>query len=42
VLAAAYAAFPPDGPETWSDEAALLEACRVRVHAIPGESATSK
>lgn len=42
VLAAAYAAFPPDGPETWSDEAALLEACRVRVHAIPGESANLK
>ena len=42
VLAAAYAAFPPDGPETWSDEAALLEACRIRVHAIPGESANLK
>jgi 2-C-methyl-D-erythritol 4-phosphate cytidylyltransferase / 2-C-methyl-D-erythritol 2,4-cyclodiphosphate synthase len=42
VLAAAYAAFPPDGPETWSDEAALLEACRIPVHAIPGESANLK
>jgi 2-C-methyl-D-erythritol 4-phosphate cytidylyltransferase/2-C-methyl-D-erythritol 2,4-cyclodiphosphate synthase len=42
VLVAAYAAFPPDGPETWSDEAALLEACRIRVHAIPGESANLK
>jgi len=42
VLAVAYAAFPPDGPETWSDEAALLEACRIRVHAIPGESANLK
>jgi 2-C-methyl-D-erythritol 4-phosphate cytidylyltransferase/2-C-methyl-D-erythritol 2,4-cyclodiphosphate synthase len=42
VLAAAYAAFPPDGPETWTDEAALLEACRIPVHAIPGESANLK
>jgi len=42
VLAAAYAAFPPDGPETWTDEAALLEACRIPVHAIPGEAANVK
>ena len=42
VLAAAYAAFPPGGPETWTDEAALLEACRIPVHAIPGESANLK
>ena len=42
VLAAAYAAFPPDGPDTWTDEAALLEACRIRVDAIPGESANLK
>ena len=28
---------PADGPETWTDEAALLEACRIPVHAIPGE-----
>ena len=42
VLAAAYAAFPPGGPATWTDEAALLEACRIPVHAIPGESANFK
>jgi 2-C-methyl-D-erythritol 4-phosphate cytidylyltransferase/2-C-methyl-D-erythritol 2,4-cyclodiphosphate synthase len=42
VLAAAYTAFPPGGPETWTDEAALLEACRIRVYAIPGESANLK
>jgi 2-C-methyl-D-erythritol 4-phosphate cytidylyltransferase/2-C-methyl-D-erythritol 2,4-cyclodiphosphate synthase len=42
VLAAAYAAFPPGGPETWTDEAALLEACKIRVHAIPGESGNLK
>ena len=37
LLLSAYAQFPPDGPETWTDEAALLEACRIPVHAIPGE-----
>lgn len=42
VLAAAYAAFPPEGPATWTDEAALLEACRIDVHAIPGEPANLK
>jgi 2-C-methyl-D-erythritol 4-phosphate cytidylyltransferase/2-C-methyl-D-erythritol 2,4-cyclodiphosphate synthase len=42
VLATAYAAFPPAGPETWTDEAALLEACRIPVHALPGESANLK
>jgi 2-C-methyl-D-erythritol 4-phosphate cytidylyltransferase/2-C-methyl-D-erythritol 2,4-cyclodiphosphate synthase len=42
VLAAAYAAFPPAGRETWTDEAALLEACRIPVHAIPGEPANLK
>ena len=42
VLDAAYVAFPPAGPETWTDEAALLEACRIPVHAIPGKSANLK
>jgi len=42
VLAAAYAAFPPGGHETWTDEAALLEACRIAVHAVPGESTNLK
>ena len=42
LLAAAYVAFPPGGPETWTDEAALLEACRIPVHAIPGETANLK
>lgn len=42
LLAAAYSTFPPDGPETWTDEAALLEACRIPVHAIPGETANLK
>ena len=42
VLAVAWAAFPPGGPDTWTDEAALLEACRIPVHAIRGESANFK
>jgi 2-C-methyl-D-erythritol 4-phosphate cytidylyltransferase/2-C-methyl-D-erythritol 2,4-cyclodiphosphate synthase len=37
LLARAYERFPATGPETWTDEAALLEACRIPVHAIPGE-----
>ena len=42
VLADAYAAFPPEGPRTWTDEASLLEACRIAVHAIPGDAANLK
>jgi 2-C-methyl-D-erythritol 4-phosphate cytidylyltransferase/2-C-methyl-D-erythritol 2,4-cyclodiphosphate synthase len=42
VLANAYAAFPPGGPNTWTDEASLLEACRIPVHAIPGDAANLK
>ena len=34
--------IPPDGPETWTDEGALLEACRIAVHAIPGEPGNLK
>ena len=42
LLDRAYAAFPPGGPETWTDEASLLEACRIAVHAIPGEATNLK
>jgi 2-C-methyl-D-erythritol 4-phosphate cytidylyltransferase/2-C-methyl-D-erythritol 2,4-cyclodiphosphate synthase len=42
VLEAAWQRFPPDGPETWTDEAALLEACGIRVDAIRGEPANLK
>ena len=42
LLRSAFATFPPAGPETWTDEAALLEACRITVHAIPGESSNLK
>ncbi|HEX7495106.1 MAG TPA: 2-C-methyl-D-erythritol 2,4-cyclodiphosphate synthase [Candidatus Limnocylindrales bacterium] len=42
LLELAYAAYPPDGPEIWTDEASLLEACRILVHAIPGEATNLK
>jgi 2-C-methyl-D-erythritol 4-phosphate cytidylyltransferase/2-C-methyl-D-erythritol 2,4-cyclodiphosphate synthase len=42
VLARAWELEPPDGPATWTDEAALLEACRIPVHVIPGESMNLK
>ena len=41
-LRAAWARFPPDGPREFTDEAALLEACRIPVHAIPGDPANLK
>ena len=42
LLRAAYARFPPDGPETWTDEASLLEAAGVPVHVVPGDPANLK
>jgi 2-C-methyl-D-erythritol 4-phosphate cytidylyltransferase / 2-C-methyl-D-erythritol 2,4-cyclodiphosphate synthase len=42
LLERAYAAYPPDGPETWTDEASLLEACRIPIHAITGEATNLK
>jgi 2-C-methyl-D-erythritol 4-phosphate cytidylyltransferase / 2-C-methyl-D-erythritol 2,4-cyclodiphosphate synthase len=42
LLRAAFAQFPPAGPQIWTDEAALLEACRIPVHAIPGDPANLK
>jgi 2-C-methyl-D-erythritol 4-phosphate cytidylyltransferase/2-C-methyl-D-erythritol 2,4-cyclodiphosphate synthase len=36
-LRTAYARFPPDAPETWTDEASLLEACTIPVHAVLGD-----
>lgn len=38
----AFARFPPSGADTWTDEAALLEACRIAVHAVPGEATNFK
>jgi len=34
----AFAQFPPDGPATFTDEAALLEACTIPVHVVPGQT----
>jgi 2-C-methyl-D-erythritol 4-phosphate cytidylyltransferase / 2-C-methyl-D-erythritol 2,4-cyclodiphosphate synthase len=42
VLRAAYERFSQDGPETWTDEAALLEACRIPVHVVPGDPSNLK
>ena len=38
----AWGRFPPDGPPEFTDEAALLEACTIPVHAIPGEAMNLK
>jgi 2-C-methyl-D-erythritol 4-phosphate cytidylyltransferase/2-C-methyl-D-erythritol 2,4-cyclodiphosphate synthase len=37
LLRAAWDRFPPDGPATFTDEAALLEACTIPVHVVPGQ-----
>ncbi len=42
LLERAYSVYPPDGPDTWTDEASLLEACTIPVHAIPGEATNLK
>jgi 2-C-methyl-D-erythritol 4-phosphate cytidylyltransferase / 2-C-methyl-D-erythritol 2,4-cyclodiphosphate synthase len=42
LLRSALARYPADGPQTWTDEASLLEACRIPVHAIPGDPANLK
>jgi 2-C-methyl-D-erythritol 4-phosphate cytidylyltransferase/2-C-methyl-D-erythritol 2,4-cyclodiphosphate synthase len=36
VLRSAYTRYPPSGPETFTDEASLLEACTIPVHVVPG------
>ncbi len=42
VLERAYAIYPSDGTEIWTDEASLLEACTISVHVIPGEASNLK
>jgi 2-C-methyl-D-erythritol 4-phosphate cytidylyltransferase / 2-C-methyl-D-erythritol 2,4-cyclodiphosphate synthase len=42
LLRQAFERFPASGPQTWTDEAALLEACRIPVHALPGEPTNLK
>lgn len=38
ILREALARFPATGPETFTDEAALLEACTIPVHVVPGQA----
>jgi len=42
LLADAYRRHPPTGAWTWTDEAALLEAVRIPVHAVPGDPRNRK
>jgi 2-C-methyl-D-erythritol 4-phosphate cytidylyltransferase / 2-C-methyl-D-erythritol 2,4-cyclodiphosphate synthase len=42
LLLDAWDRFPPDAPPAFTDEAALLEACTITVHAIPGEPTNLK
>jgi 2-C-methyl-D-erythritol 4-phosphate cytidylyltransferase/2-C-methyl-D-erythritol 2,4-cyclodiphosphate synthase len=42
ILERAYLRFPPDSEPSWTDEAALLEACTITVHAIPGDQGNFK
>lgn len=42
LLREAYRRFPADGPETFTDEAALLEACSIAVHVVPGDPGNLK
>jgi 2-C-methyl-D-erythritol 4-phosphate cytidylyltransferase/2-C-methyl-D-erythritol 2,4-cyclodiphosphate synthase len=37
LLQRAFERFPADGPDVFTDEAAMLEACNIPVHAIPGD-----
>jgi 2-C-methyl-D-erythritol 4-phosphate cytidylyltransferase/2-C-methyl-D-erythritol 2,4-cyclodiphosphate synthase len=42
LLRDAYRRYPPDGPQTWTDEAALLEAVGIPVHVVPGDPGNLK
>ena len=42
LLREAYRRFPADGPTTFTDEAALLEACSIAVHVVPGDPGNLK
>ena len=42
LLREAYRRFPADGPDTFTDEAALLEACSIPVHVVPGDPGNLK
>jgi 2-C-methyl-D-erythritol 4-phosphate cytidylyltransferase/2-C-methyl-D-erythritol 2,4-cyclodiphosphate synthase len=42
LLREAWRRFPADGPDTFTDEAALLEACSIAVHVVPGDPGNIK
>ena len=42
VLRRAIGERPFEGSESWTDEGALLEACNIPVHAVPGEASNLK
>ena len=42
LLRTAYIRYPPEGPETWTDEAALLEATGVAVRVVAGDPVNLK
>jgi len=42
LLREAYRQFPAGGPQTFTDEAALLEACSIAVHVVPGDPGNLK
>ena len=42
LLRKAYARFPPEGEPSFTDEAALMEACRIPVHVVPGDPSNLK
>jgi 2-C-methyl-D-erythritol 4-phosphate cytidylyltransferase/2-C-methyl-D-erythritol 2,4-cyclodiphosphate synthase len=42
LLERAWTDFPAAGPRTFTDEASLLEACRIPVHAVPGDPVNIK
>ena len=42
LLLDAWRTFPPEGDPAFTDEASLLEACKIGVHAIPGDPANLK
>lgn len=42
LLREAYRRFPADGPDTFTDEASLLEACSIAVHVVQGDPGNLK
>jgi 2-C-methyl-D-erythritol 4-phosphate cytidylyltransferase/2-C-methyl-D-erythritol 2,4-cyclodiphosphate synthase len=42
LLREAWRRYPPDGLSTFTDEAALLEACSIPVHVVPGDPGNLK